>query len=65
MALGGMGFLAASMSGAVALALAVSAGRLVGLIAGLAAGLLFASLWFVWPVLTRRQSNAATGSRAG
>jgi hypothetical protein len=65
MALGGLAFLAASMSGAVALALSVSAGRLVGLVVGLAALVLFASLWFVWPVLTRRQTDATKGSRAG
>jgi hypothetical protein len=65
MALGGLAFLAASMSGAVALALSVSAGRLIGLVVGLAALVLFASLWFVWPALTRRQTDATTGSRAG
>jgi hypothetical protein len=60
MALGGLAFLAVSMSGAVSLALSVSAGRLPGLIAGSAALVLFASLWFVWPVLTRRQADATT-----
>jgi hypothetical protein len=57
MAVGGLAFLAASMSGAVALALSVSAGRLPGLAAGLVALVLFALLWFVWPVLTRRQAE--------
>jgi len=65
MALGGLAFLAASMSGAVALALSVSAGRLIGLVTGFVALVLFASLWFVWPVLTRHQTGSATGSRAG
>ncbi len=65
MALGGLGFLAVSMSGAVALALSVSAGRLPGLAVGLIALGLFASLWFLWPLATRRRPDVATGSRAG
>lgn len=60
MALGGLAFLAVSMSGAVALALSVSAGRLLGLIAGCVALVLFASLWFAWPVVTRNQADSTT-----
>lgn len=59
MALGGLAFLAAAMSGAVALALSVSAGRLIGLVTGLAALVLFVSLWFAWPLVTQRQANSA------
>lgn len=59
MALAGLAFLAVAMCGAVSLALSVSADRFVGLTAGVVALFLFAALWFVWPVLTRRQTDIA------
>lgn len=57
MALGGLAFLAASMSGAVALALSVSAGRTLGVVTGVGALVLFASLWFVWPILAQGRDD--------
>jgi hypothetical protein len=45
------------MSGAVALALSVSAGRTLGVVTGVGALVLFASLWFVWPILAQGRDD--------
>lgn len=58
LALGGLAFLALAMSGAVSLALSVSAGRVPGAIVGIAVLLLFSALWFVWPSVLRARSSS-------
>lgn len=58
MASAGLLFLAASMTGAVFLALDVSIGRPFSFVAGAGAALLFSGLWLVWP--TRLRSEGPT-----
>ncbi|MCZ3385663.1 MAG: DUF6328 family protein [Actinomycetia bacterium] len=58
LAIGGLAFLAIAMSGAVSLALSVSAGQIPGAIAGVGALILFSALWFVWPTVLRTRSSS-------
>jgi hypothetical protein len=57
MALAGLLFLAASMTGAVFLALDVSIGRPFSFVAGVGAVVLFVSLWLVWPSRLRSEGS--------
>lgn len=58
MASTGLLFLAASMTGAVFLALDVSIGRPFSIVAGGGAVVLFVCLWLVWPSRLRSEGPA-------